>query len=152
MSQRRESINTSEIGMPISSCIPREPGRKSGAASGNPLHSLTRITARIRVIDSCFADGGELIRVYLMASGRKGLPLAAVRSEAIDPSRKSSTPFAVTYEAATLPSGRAFALLGLKGGSMKRRPGMTLPARNFQLSCERATGTYRCGCALGNFG
>jgi hypothetical protein len=25
----------------------------------------------------------------------------------IDPSRKSSTPFAVTYEAATLPSGRA---------------------------------------------
>jgi hypothetical protein len=24
-----------------------------------------------------------------------------------DPSRKSSTPFAVTYEAATLPSGRA---------------------------------------------
>lgn len=25
----------------------------------------------------------------------------------LDPSRKSSTPFAVTYEAATLPSGRA---------------------------------------------
>src|SRR5258708_10136187 len=35
---------------------------------------------------------------------------------------------------------------------MKRRPGMTLPARNLQPSCERATGTYRCGCALGNFG
>jgi len=57
------------------------------ATSGNPLHFLTRITARIRVIDSCFADGGELIRVYLMAIGRKGLPLAAVRSEAIGPSR-----------------------------------------------------------------
>jgi hypothetical protein len=28
-------------------------------------------------------------------------------ADAIDPSRKSSTPFAVTYEAATLPSGRA---------------------------------------------
>lgn len=28
-------------------------------------------------------------------------------SVANDPSRKSSTPFAVTYEAATLPSGRA---------------------------------------------
>jgi hypothetical protein len=27
--------------------------------------------------------------------------------DSIDPSRKSSTPFAVTYEAATLPSGRA---------------------------------------------
>jgi len=54
-------------------------------------------------------------------------------------------PFAVSYEAATLPSGRAkLLLLGLKGGSMKRRPGMTLPARNFQPSCERATGTYRC--------
>jgi hypothetical protein len=31
--------------------------------------------------------GGELIRVYLMASGRKGLPLAAVRSEAIGTKR-----------------------------------------------------------------
>jgi hypothetical protein len=77
--------------MPISSSIPREPGRKSGAASGNPLHFLTRITARIRVIDSCFAGGGELIRVYLMASGRKGLPLAAVRSEAIGKSRHGAT-------------------------------------------------------------
>jgi hypothetical protein len=32
--------------------------------------------------------------------------LAVVKS-VVDPSRKSSTPFAVTYEAATLPSGRA---------------------------------------------
>jgi hypothetical protein len=29
------------------------------------------------------------------------------RKSGLDPSRKSSTPFAVTYEAATLPSGRA---------------------------------------------
>src|SRR5260370_19890705 len=35
---------------------------------------------------------------------------------------------------------------------MKRRPGMTLRARNFQPSCESATGNYRCGCAPGNFG
>src|SRR6202140_161032 len=31
---------------------------------------------------------------------------------------------------------------------MKRRLVTTLPARNFQPSCKRATGTYRSGCAL----
>jgi hypothetical protein len=38
---------------------------------------------------------------------RPGVRLGYRPSVAIDPSRKSSTPFAVTYEAATLPSGRA---------------------------------------------
>jgi hypothetical protein len=36
---------------------------------------------------------------------RKWLPCS--QTDANDPSRKSSTPFAVTYKAATLPSGRA---------------------------------------------
>ena len=34
---------------------PREPGRKSGAASENPQHFLKQITSRIRIIDNCFA-------------------------------------------------------------------------------------------------
>ena len=33
---------------------PRRAGKKIWVRSGNPLHFLTRITARIRVIDSCF--------------------------------------------------------------------------------------------------
>ena len=41
-------------------------------------------------------------------TGHSGNRQAGVyrRGDARDPSRKSSTPFAVTYEAATLPSGR----------------------------------------------
>jgi hypothetical protein len=44
-----------------------------------------------------------------MMSVVRGRPEVAVarQTDAIDPSRKSTTPFAVTYEAATLPSGRA---------------------------------------------
>ena len=36
-----------------------------------------------------------------------GKHVLALSFSGFDPSRKSSTPFAVTYEAATLPSGRA---------------------------------------------
>ena len=44
---------------------------------------------------------------YTPLSGEeRKLDFGAVRS-VDNPSRKSSTPFAVTYEAATLPSGRA---------------------------------------------
>jgi hypothetical protein len=41
---------------------------------------------------------------YWVNSGKHLLSLSF---SGFDPSRKSSTPFAVTYEAATLPSGRA---------------------------------------------
>src|SRR5271168_4645166 len=54
MSRRRQSIGTLKIGTPISSCILRELGSGSGAASGSPPHFLTRVTARIHVTDSCF--------------------------------------------------------------------------------------------------
>jgi hypothetical protein len=40
-------------------------------------------------------------------AGWSGLFANFIATSEFDPSRKSSTPFAVTYEAATLPSGRA---------------------------------------------
>jgi len=46
-----------------------------------------------------------LRNVRYRRQSRKHLP--ALSFSGFDPSRKSSTPFAVTYEAATLPSGRA---------------------------------------------
>src|SRR6266446_1935358 len=44
---------------------------------------------------------------HVCCRGQSGSHLLAWSISEFDPSRKSSTPFAVTYEAATLPSGRA---------------------------------------------
>jgi hypothetical protein len=67
-------------------------------------------------------------------------------------SRKSSTPFAVTYE----PGHCYQAVIGSSPRAERWLDEATArhdtATRNFQPSCERATGTYRCGCALGNFG
>jgi hypothetical protein len=64
-------IDTLEIGMLIFGSIQREPGRKSGVASGNYPHFLTRITAKIRVTDNRF------LRTHLVAR-RKDNRFAAV--------------------------------------------------------------------------
>jgi hypothetical protein len=51
---------------------------------------------------------GRFHRIRSSAAARcASAPQVARFSHGLGPSRKSSTPFTVTYEAATLPSGRA---------------------------------------------
>jgi hypothetical protein len=54
ISQRRRLIDISKIGMHIFRGIQREPGRKSGAASGSYLRFLMQITVKIRITDNRF--------------------------------------------------------------------------------------------------